>query len=446
MKEENYLIIPKNIVTVDKSNTILRNHAVEIENGRIAKIDKVENFKNFTGKKHFFENYTLIPGFVQTHIHLCQTLFRGMAEDMELLDWLQKKIFPFENSHNRESLRMSARLGIVELQTNGTTTVLDMGTLNHQEVIFEELSKSGMRAFAGKCMMDMNELYPGFKEDTKDSLIESYELAKSFHNSASGRIKYAFAPRFVLSCSEDLLRQTEDMLGDFEGSLFHTHSSENINEIEEVRRMHGTENIEYFEKIGVANENTVLAHCIHVNEKEIGILSDKKVRVAHCPSANLKLGSGIADIPRYLDEGISVSLGSDGPPCNNNLSPFMEMRLAGLIQKPRYNPTVMDTKTIFRMATIDGAKALHIDNEVGSIETGKRADLVLLDLEQPDQSLFDNEENIYSNIVYSTGRSNVKEVIIDGNWIVRQGHSLVYDEKELYKKGKQELTELLKRI
>jgi cytosine/adenosine deaminase-related metal-dependent hydrolase len=446
MNNENYLIIPKQIVTADRNDSVLKNHAVEIENGRILRIAEIDNFNNFEGRVYRYENYTLIPGFVQTHIHLCQTLFRGLAEDMELLDWLQQRIFPFENAHSQESIRISAQLGLHELQTSGTTTFMDMGTINHQPVIFEEITRSKIRAFAGKCMMDINELYPTFKEDTQESLQESYNLAKEYHNSVSGRIKYAFAPRFVLSCSEELLIKTEEMLGDFEGALYHTHSSENLNEIEEVRRMHGTENIEYFDKIGVANEKTVLAHCIHLNDREIEILRDKKVRVAHCPSANFKLGSGIADIPRYIDEGIHVSLGADGAPCNNNLNAFVEMRLAALMQKPRYNPTVMDTKKVFRMATIDGAKALHIDDEVGSIEVGKKADLVLLDLEQSNQSLLDEEENIYSDIVYTSGSQNVKEVIVEGDWVVDNGQSKIFNKEEISIIGKEELKKLLKRI
>jgi cytosine/adenosine deaminase-related metal-dependent hydrolase len=446
MNNENYLIIPKQIVTADRNDSVLKNHAVEIENGRILRIAEIDNFNNFEGRVYRYENYTLIPGFVQTHIHLCQTLFRGLAEDMELLDWLQQRIFPFENAHSQESIRISAQLGLHELQTSGTTTFMDMGTINHQPVIFEEITRSKIRAFAGKCMMDINELYPTFKEDTQESLQESYNLAKEYHNSVSGRIKYAFAPRFVLSCSEELLIKTEEMLGDFEGALYHTHSSENLNEIEEVRKMHGTENIEYFDKIGVANEKTVLAHCIHLNDREVEILRDKKVRVAHCPSANFKLGSGIADIPRYIDEGIHVSLGADGAPCNNNLNAFVEMRLAALMQKPRYNPTVMDTKNVFRMATIDGAKALHIDDEVGSIEVGKKADLVLLDLEQSNQSLLDEEENIYSDIVYTSGSQNVKEVIVEGDWVVDNGQSKIFNKEEISIIGKEELKKLLKRI
>lgn len=444
---KNKLIIPHRIVTVDPNNTILLNHAVEIVDGKIERIVplKDENISEYDGEILNYQNYTLIPGFIQTHIHLCQTLFRGFADDLELFDWLQKKIFLYENSHTKNSLRDSVRLGLNDLITGGTTTFLDMGTLRHQEIIFEELISSGLRAFAGNCMMDRNELYPEFCETTDWNLKSTYDWAKSFHDSNNGKVKFGFAPRFVLSCSEKLLIETKEMTKDFPGSLFHTHSSENKAEVETVRKMTGKENVEYFDSIGILDSHTVLAHCIHLNDKEVKTLKKNSVRVAHCPSSNLKLGSGIANVPHYIKEGISVSLGADGAPCNNSLSAFNEMRHAALIQKPIHGPTAMDALTVFRLATIEGAKALHIENEVGSIETGKKADLVLLDLEKADQPLQLGNDNVYSSIVYSASKENVKVVMIDGELVMDDGRCLMFDEDELIKNGKKELNQLIKR-
>ncbi|MFZ2323121.1 MAG: amidohydrolase family protein [Ignavibacteriaceae bacterium] len=442
------IIIPKNIVTVDSKERILKNHFVEIEDGKIVRVAKNDKkiFKKYKGNIYRFENLTLIPGFVQTHIHLCQTLFRGLADDLELLDWLQLRIFPFENAHNKNSLFTSVRLGINELLLSGTTTLLDMGTLRHQEIIFEELQNSGMRAIAGKCLIDENDLFPDFKSDTKTELNEIYQLAKTYHNTSNGKIKYGFAPRFVLSCSEELLKESFEMKKDFIGSLYHSHSSENKNEVAEVRRRHNKENIEYFDSIGVVDDHSVLAHCIHVNDKETDLLKKKDVRVSHCPSSNLKLGSGIADIPKYLDKGISVSLGADGAPCNNNLSVFNEMKLAALIQKPIYSPLAMNAKTVFKLATIEGAKALHLQNEIGSIEVGKKADLTLLDLTSNNHSLSGNDESIYSDIVYSSSGDCVSSVMIEGEWKVLNKKSLLYDQDELNQTAKSELKKLLIRV
>ena len=442
------LIIPKRIVTVDKDHKILKNTAIEIKGNKIASfipIKKIDRSK-YDGNIFDYSDLTIIPGLIQTHVHLCQTLFRGLADDLTLLDWLQQKIFPFENAHNKKSLRLSARLGINELIMGGTTTLLDMGTLNYQEVVFEEMINSGLRGFSGKCLIDKNDLFPEFKSSTKTEIENMMDLADTFHNSEAGRIKYGFAPRFVLSCSEGLLKETKTMMTDFPGSLYHTHSSENKDEINEVRKKHNKENIEYFNSINVLDDYTVLAHCIHVNDNEKKILKDKNVSIAHCPSANLKLGSGIADIPDFINRGISVSIGADGAPCNNNLSAFTEMRLAALIQKPLHGPEVLDAQTIFDIATIGGAKALHLEDEIGSIEIGKKADLVLLDLNKNNNSVSDHDNLVYSNIVYSSGADNVSSVMIDGKWVVKESRSLINDNQKLKSDCEAELKKLFRRL
>lgn len=442
------LIIPKYILTVDEKNTILKNHAIELIGKKISLITPAEkiNLDNYDGEVFNFPNLTLIPGFVQTHVHLCQTLFRGLADDLLLLDWLQKKIFPFENAHDENSLSASVKLGINELLLGGTTTILDMGTLRFQEVVFEELINSGMRAFSGKCMIDENELYPSFKQDTKNELDETRKLAEKFHRTNGGKIFYGFAPRFVLSCSEELLKETKDMMKNFPGSLYHTHASENKAEVEAINKKFKQGNVEYFDSIGLLDDHTVLAHCIHLDDNEKAILKNKQTRVAHCPSANLKLGSGIAPIPDYLKDGILVSIGADGAPCNNNMSMFTEMRHAALIQKPIHGPKDMDALTVFRLATIEGARALHLDNEIGSIEIGKKADLVLLNLNLFNNSVSEDEKSIYSDIVYSANSINVDSVMIDGNWIVKDKKLLLYDQEEIIEEGRKELKKLLSRV
>jgi 5-methylthioadenosine/S-adenosylhomocysteine deaminase len=444
---EKILIIPKKIVTADAKNTILADRAVEITDDKITSFIPInEIHKEQYAEVYDASNLTLIPGFIQTHVHLSQTLFRALAEDLPLLDWLRLKIFPFENAHSKESLRVTAKLSINELLLGGTTTFLDMGTLRYGEIVLQEMINSGIRGFSGKCLIDINELYPDFKSSTVEEINEIKNLAQSFHNSEDGRIRYSFSPRFVLSCSEKLLKETKEIMKDYPGSIYHTHSSESVDEINEVRKRFHKENVEYFNSIGVLDDHTVLAHCVHTSDNERKMLKDKNTRIAHCPSANMKLGSGIAPIPQYLKEGISVTLGSDGVSCNNNLSIFNEMRLASLIQKPICGAEVLDAKTMFRMATIEGAKALHIDQEVGSIEVGKKADLVFIDLDSYSSSYSELDETIYSDIVFSSTTENVRSVMVDGRWIVKERDSLVYDQREIITKGKEELKNLLKRL
>jgi cytosine/adenosine deaminase-related metal-dependent hydrolase len=446
-KKKNILIIPKKIVTADKKDLIIKNQAVEIIDNKISAFIPVEKIE----KQNFDEvydarNLTLIPGFIQTHVHLSQTLFRGLADELPLLDWLRLKIFPFENAHDENSLQTTARLSINELLMSGTTTLLDMGTLRFGEIVLQEMINSGIRGFSGKCLIDLNDLYPDFKSSTNNEVKQITSLAKQFHNSADGRIKYSFSPRFVLSCTEKLLKESKEIMKDFPGSIYHTHSSESIDEINEVRKRFQKENIEYFNSIDVLDDRTVLAHCIYTSDNERKMLKDRNTKIAHCPSSNLKLGSGVAPIPQYLKEGISVSFGADGAACNNNFSIFNEMRLASLIQKPIHGAEVMNAKTIFRMATIDGAKALHLENEVGSIEVGKKADLVLIDLNSYSNSYSDSDDSVYSDIVFSSSTENVKSVMVDGKWLVKDRKSSIYDQQKLIADGKEELKMLLKRI
>ncbi len=439
-------IIAKQIVTSDDNNSVYKNSVVEIDGNKIISIKKKDEFEkeSFDGIIYDFSNLTLVPGFIQTHVHLCQTLFRGLADDLPLLDWLKMKIFPMENALDKESMRASVQLGISELLLGGTTTILDMGSLRHHDIVIEELIHSGMRAFSGKCLIDVNDLYPDFKSNTGSELREINELAHSFHGLNNGKIKYSFSPRFALSCTEKLLRDSKEMMKDFPGSIYHTHASENKDEINEVRTRFGKENIDYLDYLNLLGDETVLAHCIHLNDLEKNKIKDTQTKVAHCPSSNLKLGSGIARIPEYLEDGISVSLGADGAPCNNNLSIFTEMRLAALIQKPVFGPGAMDAKTVFRLATIEGAKALHMQDEIGSIEAGKKADIVLLDLENIYHSVAD--ENIYSTIVYSSSSADVKNVMVDGEWIVENGTCIICEKDEIIVRSKNELQKLLKRI
>lgn len=445
--ENNKLIKVSRVVTINDNNDVLHNCWLEVENGFIKEIYRNQNELPADCQQITDMSGMLVtPGFVQTHIHLCQTLFRGMAEDLSLLDWLQKKIFPFENAHSRSSLRSSAKIGLKELIDSGTTCILDMGTLRFQDEVLNEMKKCGIRGFSGKCLIDQNNLYSDFVQSTKDNISEIYDLAKEFHNCENGRVRYAFSPRFVLSCSEKLLVESYAAMNEFDGSLYHTHSSENKDEIKAVKEMTGKENIEYFESIGVLSGRTILAHCIHLNEAEVNILKENNVKVAHCPTTNLKLGSGIADIPELKKNEINVSLGCDGPPCNNSLNLINEIKLAGLLQKPIYNSTVLPAIELFRMATIDGARSLGLDKITGSVEKGKKADLLFWDINNSENTLLTDDFNIYSTLIYSAGRDNINSVMINGEWVKKDFRNLVYDREEIYSEAKSELQKLTERI
>ena len=432
------------ILTVNSRDEILSNAAIAVDGNRIVNIVP-------DGESHRLSSETIvdarscvaIPGFIQTHLHLCQTLFRGLAEDLPLLEWLQKKIFPLEAAHNDRSMYCSAMLGVAELIRSGTTTILDMGSIHHEEEVIRAIGETGLRAFVGKAMMDINKLFPTLKESTQESLSSTRDLAERWHNSYDGRVKYAVAPRFVLSCTDALMKEAHEMTMSFEGMLFHTHASENNAEIQAVRERCKMENIEFLHHLGLLSEKSCLAHCIHLNDNEIAILNRTRSNVTHCPSSNLKLGSGIADIPRLMNQHINVSLGADGAPCNNTLNMFQEMRLASLLQKPFHGTSAMPAKTVVRMATLNGAKALGLENEIGSIEIGKKADLMLVDLNHVSNPVGDD---VYSSLVYSSGPENVDSVMIDGKWVYRKKTFVGSDEARLLDDAKNELNKLYQRL
>ncbi len=397
------------IVTQNSNREILKGDIL-IENDTIKKIDSIISDNNH--KIFDFSGLVIIPGFVQTHVHLCQTLFRNLADDLELLDWLEKRIWPFEMSHTPESLSISARLGLAELLLGGTTCILDMGNAYYQDIIFKEMLRSGIRGFSGKVMMDSGD-HP-YREDTQSCLYSTEELIKKWHGTDNSRIQYALAPRFVPSCSAELWKGVKE-LSDKYGLIIHSHAAENRKELELVKSLTGYQNIEFFVKKEIASSRLCLAHCIWVSDPEIQMMAETGIQVLHCPSANLKLGSGIAPVPKFIRRGINVSLGADGAPCNNNLDIFMEMRLSALIQKHKEGIKSTSAQQIFDMANLGGAKALGLEAFIGSLEPGKKADLVVMDLNKIHSIPADN---IYSQIVYSAHASDVKHVMIDGKWVV----------------------------
>jgi 5-methylthioadenosine/S-adenosylhomocysteine deaminase len=383
----------------------------------------------------------VMPGFVQTHIHLCQTLFRGAADDLSLIDWLKQRIWPMEAAHSVSSLRASARLGIAELIKGGTTSALTMETVNHTEAVFQVVEETGYRATIGKCMMDKGEEVPAaLYEDTEASIEESLALLEKWHGKADGRIRYCFAPRFAVSCTPELLAKVARLAHE-RGVMVHTHASENRQECGLVEQATGLRNITYLDSLGLTGRHVALAHCIHLDDDEIAILKRTNTNVVHCPSSNLKLGSGIAPVKRMMEEGISVSLGADGAACNNRLDMFTEMRTAALLQKALHGPEVLPARRALRLATIDGARALGLGNEIGSLEVGKRADVIVVRIDSLHST--PRPPDLASAITYSAQSSDVDTVIIDGRLVMRRRKLLTVDEPSVVQEANRE-AELLK--
>ena len=363
------------------------------------------------------------PGLIQAHIHLCQTLFRGLADDLRLEHWLTRRIWPLEAVHTPETVYWSAMLGAAELLLGGTTAILDMETVRHTEAAFRALQRVGLRAVAGKCLMDAHpEGAPlELAESTDTALAEAESLARRWHGAAGGRLRVCFAPRFVPSCSGPLLRAASE-LAELFGAQLHTHAAETIVERETVLRTTGMEEIAYLDSVGISGKRAALAHCVWVDQHEMARLARQGTNVVHCPSSNLKLGSGVARVPELLEAGCRVALGADGAACNNRLDVFAEMRLAALIQKPRLGADVLPAGRVLELATLGGARALGLEDEIGSIAVGKRADLIVLDLREPHVTPAGADPA--SRLVYAARASDVRDVFVDGRAVVL-GHELM---------------------
>lgn len=388
----------------------------------------------------------LIPGLIQTHIHLCQTLFRGQADDLELLDWLKLKIWPLEGGHDPDSIYDSAQLGIGELFLGGTTTIVDMETVHHTEHAIQAILSSGIRAITGKVMMDdsSGDVPSSLQETTEESLQESVDLYEKYHGKGNGRLEVAFTPRFVVSCTDALLQEVS-RIASRKNIFVHTHASENRSEIQVVESRSGLRNIIYLEKLGLTGPKLILAHCIWLDEAEMEILAQSKTRIAHCPSSNLKLASGIASIPELLKRGAEISLGADGAPCNNNLDGFREMRHAALIQKPLHGPTVMPAQRVFEMATVAGARAIGHEQDLGSLEAGKRADLAVVSLQGLHTWPHDHID-VYAQLVYQTNSSDVRLTMVDGQIVMKDRQLLTIDVPRLKESSRLSLERVKQRV
>jgi 5-methylthioadenosine/S-adenosylhomocysteine deaminase len=426
------------IVTMNAEREVLRGD-LRFDQGEILEI--APKLKAKAGEKVIEANGGfVIPGLIQTHTHLVQTLFRGWADDLELLDWLQKKIWPFERAHTEASVTAGARLGLLEMQLLGTTSILDMGTVSLHEYVFAEAEASGMRYWGGNCLMDLKGTSGPLYRATDDTLAYCEELIGEWHQKTS-KLHYAVSPRFVISCSEKILKAAVK-LQQRHNLLFHTHASENKAEVALVKKRTGLDNVRYLNKIGCLTSSTVIAHAIHLSKSEIADVAKAKAGISHCPSSNLKLASGIARITDYRKKGIKIGLGADGAPCNNMMDPFMEMRLAALLQKPLCGPTALPAHEAFELATLGGAAVLNAQDKIGSLEVGKRADVVLVARTHPGCATV---EDPYSALVYSCSGRDVSHVWIDGQAVVEDARHLIFDAPAVIEEAKTQLGALINR-
>jgi len=387
----------------------------------------------------------VLPGFVQAHLHLCQTMFRGLAEQSDLLRWLRERIWPYEHAHTEASLSASTRLGLVEMLAAGVTCLNDMGTVRHTEVIGSVLESSGIRAVFGKALMDQGTGVPrGMAETPKAAIEDALAVAARFHGAAGGRLHVSLAPRFILSCSEGLWRDVVAAARE-RGLVIHTHIAESPREAHEVEAVVGTTAARYFAKHDVLSERFVGAHGIWLEEDELSSLAGTRAALVHCPASNLKLGSGFARVRGWLDHGIRCGLGSDGAACSNRLDPFHDLALAGGISRALDPERPLSARETLELATRRGAEALGLGDVTGSLEVGKQADVVVVDARAAHMAP-NAAADPMTTVVHAARAGDVRLTMVAGRALYRDGAWTTLDPEHAVADARAEIRGLLRRV
>lgn len=415
--------------TADQLTGPVRKGSLRIVDGTIAAVGEVEPEPG--DEVVDCRGLTLLPGFVQGHVHFCQTLFRGLADDLALLPWLRERIWPLEAAHDAASTRASAELSIASLLRGGTTTVQVMESVRHAEQSFEVAAETGMTTLLGNCLMDAGEGLPAnFATDAAEALRICDALRRAFHG--AGRLHYVVSPRFILSCTDDLSRDAA-AYADQHGLRIHTHANEHPDEVAVVRAARGEDYILALDAQGLLGPRTGLAHCVHVTPAERERLVERQTAVLHCPTTNLKLGSGIAPIADFCGAGLRVALGADGAACNNRLSALTELRQAALLQALAAGPGAWPAAAALHALTLGGATALGLEDELGSLEVGKRGDVVAVDLDGSADDCPDLEPggDPVSRITWTAADAQVHSVWVGGVPRVQNGELVDIDTEDL---------------
>lgn len=429
-------ILIKNALILNPENDIEGKKDLLIKNDLIDEIadeipeDKADKIIDATDK-------ILLPGLVNTHTHLSMTLFRGLADDLALDEWLNDNIWPVEANLNGYYCYIGALLGAVELIKSGTTTFSDM--YFYMEDVAKAVDEAGLRAVLSYGMIDF-----GDEEKRKVEIEENMNLFKNCNDTADGRIKVFFGPHSPYTASEELLKEVR-RLADETGIGIHIHVSETQKEINDVSADKGLRPFEYLDSIGLLGPDVVCAHSVWLSDKEIEIIKEKDVKISHNPCSNMKLASGIAPVSKLLENDICVAIGTDGASSNNNLDLIEELKTASLLQKvATLDPKVLTSDEAVAMGTINGARALGLDDEIGTVEVGKKADLILIDTNCA--NMVPDSSNLSSNIIYAANGSNVDTTICNGQILMENKELTTLDEQEIYQKAREAIDQLKKAI
>jgi len=399
------------ILSMDKNFSIINDGAIIIDKGKIVEIGDSEKLRiNFPVLKSIEAKGKLVmPGLINTHTHSAMTIFRGFADDIALKSWLHEFVFPSEAKYiNAETVKLGTTLAIAEMLLSGTTTYNDM--YFYVQEAAEVTEKFGMRAVLSEGIID----YPTPSAASPEiGIIHTEELLQNWKNNTL--INIAISAHSPYSCSKNLLQKVKSF-ADKHAIKLHIHLAETQWEVVEIQKLHKLTPTEYLESIGILDSNVIAAHSVHLTEHDIDLYAKYGLGVAHNPECNMKLASGVAPIPKLLAKGVKVGIGTDGVASNNNLDIFQDLRTAAFVHKlVNSNPSLVNAKEMVKMATIGGAQVLGLEHEIGSLEKGKKADLLIVDLFKPHlMPIYD----IYSHIVFSMTGNDVETSIINGKIVM----------------------------
>ncbi|HHY00543.1 MAG TPA: amidohydrolase family protein [Methanothermobacter sp.] len=427
---ETQTILIKNSIIVDED---VRRGSVLIEDDKIVDITR----KGSTGADEVIDadGKVLIPGLVNTHTHLPMSLMRGLADDLPLDKWLNDHVWPVESNLEGEHCYAGALLSALEMIKSGTTTCNDMYFF--MDEVAQAIDESGIRGLLCHGMIDL------FDEDKrKEEYKETLRIIKKCHNTADGRVQVSLGPHTPYTCSPELLNWVRKK-ADENGLKIHIHVSETEKEVEDSLNDRKKRPFEYLEDLNFLGPDVIAAHSVWLSGAEIALINDNDVKISHNPLSNMKLASGISPVSDMLANGICVSLGTDGVASNNNLDLFQEMKTSSLLQKVRtLDPTVLPASKVLEMATINGATALGMEKETGTIEVGKKADMVLIDMNAPHLTPY---RNPISHLVYSAEGKDVNTVICNGEILMLEKEVLALDEAEVMLMAENAAADLLSR-
>ena len=441
------------VITVDAARRIISDGAVLVRDGRIVEVGKAADLlPRHPGEPiHRFPDHVITPGLVDTHVHLAQALIRGCADDRALIEWLCDRVWVLQGNFSEEDGRASARLCIAEMLRSGTTTFLE-SMLAHRygfDGIAEAVRDSGIRATLAKIVMDTPRyadaalpMHPGMIEDRETGLEGTLAMHRRWQGQANGRIRVWFGPRTPGAVSPELYREIA-LLSQEHGLGITMHLAEVRQDREFLRRAYGRLPVEFAEDVGLVGPHVVLVHMIWVSDPEIASLARTGTHVSHNPHSNTKLASGICPVPAMLRAGVNVALGCDGGPSNNAYDLVREMKLAACLHKGATgDPLVLPAESVLEMATLGGARAMGLADEIGSLEPGKKADLAVFGMHRAHLT---PSLNPVSTLVYAATGADVSDVMVDGRWVVREGHLVTMDEEAIIRDARERARALLRR-